>query len=194
MTRNSKPMRNSSATVLLSAFLLASGFAFALPDVDALHGPSSSRAAPADPDFQDLPDWVTKGTPGTGPVFLVRGRVGSGESARAGYGWLAELERFHVAWGGAVAGAQDVVFLIEAPTHAQLDALLASSPWSGVSFAVEPLVRTKDRLARGTGERPVSGESSAATDEPKVGEAPSPDGASPISEPNHGDGTTHPAP
>ena len=93
-----------------------------------------------------LPVWVTEGKPGTGPVFLVRGQVGSGEDSHAGYAWLSELERFHIAWGGAVAGAQDVVFMIEAPDHDKLDALLASGPWSQVKFTVEPLVRTKDRL------------------------------------------------
>jgi hypothetical protein len=180
-------MRTTPTTTLVAAFLLASGFAFALPTATF----SDRSATDAAPRGSGLPSWITEGKPGTGPVFLVRGRIGSGEDASAGYAWLAELERFHFAWGGAVAGAQDVVFMIEAPDHEKLDALIASGPWSQVRFTVEPLVRTKDRLAR-------AGKAEGAPLAPDAGgDAPwAPDAAPnrPIAEPNHGDGTTYPAP
>ena len=180
-------MRMRPTTTLLVVSALASGFAFALPSVD------DARTRPSD----TLPAWVTEGKPGSGPVFLVRGQVGSGQDARAGYAWLSELERFHIAWGGAVAGAQDVVFMIEAPDHDKLDALLASGPWSQVKFTVEPLVRTKDRLGRG--ENAKSGHHAEQNREPKSdptteGAVPTAAPNRPIADPNHGDGTTHPAP
>ncbi|MFN5497734.1 MAG: hypothetical protein ACK5C3_14310 [bacterium] len=173
-------------TTTLAAFGLAAGFAFALPALETIEAQSGTpRPSGA------MPDWVGTAKPGSGPVFLVRGKVGAGEDANAGYAWLAELEEFHFAWGGAVAGAQDVVFMIEAPDHGKLDALLASSPWSSVTFTVEPLVRTKDRLARGPkAAQPMP----AATPEPPTKEIPSIAPARPIADPNHGDGTTHPAP
>jgi hypothetical protein len=186
-------MRITPTTTLVAAFLLASGFAFALP-MATFPGPDATNPTPQ---RSGLPSWITEGKPGTGPVFLVRGRVGSGVDASAGYAWLGELERFHFAWGGAVAGAQDVVFMIEAPDHEKLDALIASGPWSQVAFTVEPLVRTKDRLARtgnADGATPGVG---AAGGAPKDADTPwAPDAAPrrPIAEPNHGDGTTHPAP
>ncbi|MEY3142168.1 MAG: hypothetical protein RLY21_661 [Planctomycetota bacterium] len=174
-------MRMRPTTTLLVVFALASGFAFALPAVDQQRAQTSNA----------LPVWVTEGKPGTGPVFLVRGQVGSGEDSHAGYAWLSELERFHIAWGGAVAGAQDVVFMIEAPDHDKLDALLASGPWSQVKFTVEPLVRTKDRLTRT--QRTELAKPSVPP-EPGITEAPANTPTRPIADPNHGDGTTHPAP
>jgi hypothetical protein len=181
-------MRMRPTATLLIVFGLASGFAFALPAIDASRGQDGASRRDA-----SFPEWVTDGKPGTGPVFIVRGRVGSGDDALAGYAWLAELERFHLAWGGAVAGSQDAVFMIEAPDHARLDALLASSPWSSVSFTVEPLVRTKDRLARihpskRTPPTPV------AEPETTGGTGSGVQPTRPIADPNHGDGTTHPAP
>lgn len=177
-------MRTSPKSVVIAALALSTGFAFALPSLDR---PQAANG---------LPDWVTNGKPGTGPVFFVRGRVGSGEDANAGYAWLAELERHHLAWGGAVTGAQDVVFLIEAPDHEKLDGLLASSPWSSVAFTVEPLVRTKDRVARGGRAGDPAPRKLPRTDPYDPSEAPPPGWkpATPIAEPNHGDGTTHPAP
>jgi hypothetical protein len=186
-------MRTTPTTTLVAAFLLASGFAFALPTA-TFSGVDAANAAPRG---SGLPSWLTDGKPGTGPVFLVRGRVGAGDDASAGYAWLAELERFHFAWGGAVAGAQDVVFMIEAPDHEKLDALLASGPWSQVKFTVEPLVRTKDRLARAAGDAAVkpigvgNGGGSAEAESPSTQDAAP---RRPIAEPNHDDGTTHPAP
>lgn len=191
-------MRMRPATTLLAAFGLATGFAFALPAMDDPSDRSSDRSS-GQSSGQDgaqrargsMPDWVASAKPGSGPVFLVRGRVGSGEDANAGYAWLAALEEFHLAWGGAIAGGQDVVFMIEAPDHAKLDALLASSPWSSVSFSVEPLVRTKDRLARTKeGARAKQPTPPEAT----IGEIPHIVPARPVADPNHGDGTTHPAP
>lgn len=187
MLENPTAMRSIHRTMLLAAVFVASGFAFALPSIDSARA-QSSDGRPSDA----LPTWVTEGKPGSGPVFLVRGRVGSGDDSRAGYAWLAELERFHIAWGGAVAGAQDVVFLIEAPDHEKLDALLASGPWSGVKFTVEPLVRTKDRLARDARSKPVAG--AETTPDNAQEQAPSKTPSRPIADPNHGDGTTHPAP
>jgi hypothetical protein len=182
-------MRMRPATTLLAAFGLATGFAFALPAIEQSNGESGAQRARG-----SMPDWVAGGKPGTGPVFLVRGRVGSGEDANVGYAWLAELEQFHLAWGGAIAGGQDVVFMIEAPDHARLDALLASSPWSSVAFTVEPLVRTKDRLSRTEQRSRVKSTTPAPSDEPPIREIPSIAPGRPVADPNHGDGTTHPAP
>lgn len=179
-------MRMRPTSTLIVVFALASGFAFALPAVDDAPQQAATRSR------SGLPEWVTDGKPGSGPVFLVRGRVGSGEDALAGYAWLAEVEQFHIAWGGAVAGAQDVVFMIEAPDHAKLDALLASSPWKSVAFTVEPLVRTKDRLARNGQAKRV--ERAEPTEEPARDPAPFGAPTRPLADPNHGDGTTHPAP
>jgi ABC-type sugar transport system permease subunit len=104
-------------------------------------------------------------------------------------GWINQVWR-------AVTGAQDVVFLIEAPDHEKLDGLLASSPWSSVAFTVEPLVRTKDRVARGGRAGDPAPRKPPRTDPYDPSEAPPPGWkpATPIAEPNHGDGTTHPAP
>ena len=177
-------MRTSPKSIVLAALALSTGFAFALPSLD--HPQAAT----------EMPDWVKNGKPGTGPVFLVRGRVGSGDDANAGYGWLAELERHHLAWGGAVTGGQDVVFLIEAPDHEKLDAILASSPWSKVAFTVEPLVRTKDRVARGGRSGEAAPRTSPRGDPYDPSDAPAPgwNPPRPIADPNHGDGTTHPAP
>jgi hypothetical protein len=181
-------MRTRPTATLLIAFGLATGFAFALPDVDDRSTQVAGQRVDA-----AFPDWVAAAKPGSGPVFLVRGRVGSGVDAHAGYAWLSELEGFHLAWGGAVAGAQDVVFMIEAPDHARLDSLLASGPWANIPFTVEPLVRTKDRLARTEPARRAP--SVTPTDAEPAGEAAANQApVRPISDPNHGDGTTHPAP
>ena len=195
-------MRASSTTILanpiVATIVVASGLTFGVAFARPSIAPAQSQDAVAKPSVQAalaLPDWVTDGKPGSGAVYLVRGRVGSGEDARAGYAWLAELERFHIAWGGAVAGGQDVVFMIEAPDHGKLDALFASGPWSQVAFTVEPLVRTKDKLGRGsdgTASEPKIGE--PKHDQPREEAMPSAAPARPLSEPNHGDGTTHPAP